>query len=205
MSDSSRVSGVVPTPDDSETQAVVRVPRQEQEHAAETERDNSHITLIDTPLQRVRHPGDLIGLVLAILGIAFVIILAIYANSTAEGVTQDVRAFGSALRRIFALPISVLEAIATLILPALVVTELVIRRAGRQVVESVAAWLVGLGAGWLFVKGIESWASPLLLKGLTVTVDGESLLALSPYVMGLTSFLTTSGRRGRRQIGRAHV
>lgn len=201
MADSSRVSGVVPTPDDSETQAVVRLPREEQAAPAETDQpDNSNITLIDTPLQRVRHPGDLIGLVLAILGIVFVIILAIYANSTAEGVTQDVRAFGSALRRIFALPISVLEAIATLILPALVVTELVIRRAGRQVVESVAAWLVGLGAGWLFVKGIESWASPLLLKGLTVTVDGESLLALSPYVMGLTSFLTTSGRRGRRRM-----
>lgn len=199
MSDSSRVSGVVPTPDDSETQAVVRVPRQEQEHAAETERDNSHITLIDTPLQRVRHPGDLIGLVLAILGIAFVIILAIYANSTAEGVTQDVRAFGSALRRIFALPISVLEAIATLLLPALVVTELVIRRAGRQVVETIGAWLLGLGLGWLFVQGIELWGSPLLIKGLTVRVDGESVLALSPYVMGLTSFLTTAGRRGRRR------
>jgi len=201
MADSSRVSGVVPTPDDSETQAVVRLPREERTASAETdEPDNSNITLIDTPLQRVRHPGDLIGLMLAILGIVFVVVLAIYANSTAEGVTQDVRAFGSALRRIFALPISVLEAIATLILPALVVTELVIRRAGRQVVESVAAWLIGLGAGWLFVKGVELWASPLLLKGLTVTVEGERVLALSPYVMGLTSFLTTSGRRGRRRM-----
>lgn len=201
MADSSRVSGVVPTPDDSETQAVVRLPREERTASAETdEPDNSNITLIDTPLQRVRHPGDLIGLMLAILGIVFVVVLAIYANSTAEGVTQDVRAFGSALRRIFALPISVLEAIATLILPALVVTELVIRRAGRQVVESVAAWLVGLGVGWLFVKGVELWASPLLLKGLTVTVEGERVLALSPYVMGLTSFLTTSGRRGRRRM-----
>lgn len=201
MSESSRVSGAAPTPDDSETQAVVRLPRkEEQSESPRDEPDNSHITVIDTPLQRVRHPADLIGLVLAILGIVFVIVLAIYANSTAEGVTQDVRAFGSALRRIFALPISVLEAIATLLLPALVVTELAIRRAGRQVVEAIGAWLIGLGIGWLFVKGIELWASPLLLKGLTVTVEGERVLALSPYVMGLTSFLTTAGRRGRRRM-----
>src|SRR5690625_5126284 len=114
MADSSRVSGVVPTPDDSETQAVVRLPREEQAAPAETDQpDNSNITLIDTPLQRVRHPGDFIGLVLAILGIVFVIILAIYANSTTEGVTQDVRAFGSAMRRVFGLTVSVLVAIVT--------------------------------------------------------------------------------------------
>jgi len=201
MSDSVGVSGAVPTPDDSETQAVVRLPRKEQSPAPTPEEpDNSDITLIDTPLQRVRHPADLIGLVLAILGIVFVIVLAIYANSTTEGVTQDVRAFGSALRRVFGLPISVLEAIATLLLPALVVTELAIRRAGRQVVESIAAWLIGLGVGWLFVQGIELWASPLLVKSLTVTYEGDRLLALSPYVMGLTSFLTTAGRRGRRRM-----
>src|SRR5690625_4399563 len=126
MADSSLVSGVVTTPDDSQTQRVVGLPREERPASAKTDEPaNSTLTLIDTPLQRVRHPGDLIGLMLAILGIVFVVVLAIYANSTAEGVTQDVRAFGSALRRIFALPISVLEAIATLILPALVVTELV--------------------------------------------------------------------------------
>src|SRR5690625_4857416 len=114
MSDSVGVSGAVPTPDDSETQAVVRLPRQEQSPAPTPEEpDNSEITLIDTPLQRVRHPADLIGLVLAILGIVFVIVLAIYANSTTEGVTQDVRAFGSALRRVFGLTVSVLVAIVT--------------------------------------------------------------------------------------------
>lgn len=200
MSDSSRVSGAVPTPDDSATQAVARVPHEASAaESDDTQPDNANITLIDTPLERVRHPGDLIGLLLALLGVVAVIFLAIYANSTTEGVTEDVRAFGSALRRIFAVPISVLEAIATLLLPALVVTELVIHRAGRQVVETIGAWLIGLGVGWLFVRGVDLWGSPLLLKGLTVRVDGESVLALSPYVMGLTSFLTTAGRRGRRR------
>lgn len=180
----------MPAPDDSDTQNVEQV---------EERSPTDNVTLIDSPRERVRHPGDLLTLIIAVIAVAFVIVVAIYAHSTTAGVTRDVRSFGSALRQFFALPISVLETLATLVLPALVVTELAIRRAGRQVAESIAALLIGIGAGWLFVQGIELWASPTLLRGLTVFAYGEWVLALSPFVMGLTSFLTASGRRGRRR------
>ncbi len=54
-----------------------------------------HVRIVDTPTTRVHHPGDLLALILSALGIAAVCILAVYAQGTTTGVTEDVQGFAS--------------------------------------------------------------------------------------------------------------
>src|SRR5699024_12336893 len=116
MQDSSHDQGSMPVPDDSDTQNVEQVEAGSSQKRSPTD----NVTLIDTPRERVRHPGDLLALIITIAGIAFDIVLAIYAHSTTAGVSRDVRSFGSALRQFSALPRSLLDTLAPMMLPALV-------------------------------------------------------------------------------------
>ena len=122
------------------------------------------VRIVDTPAVRVHHPGDLVGAVLTVLAIGLVLGLAVYAQGTTTGVTEDVQGFNSVVRRILFLPVAVLEGLITFVTPLAVLTELVLRRLVRHAFEAVAAAVVGilvaLLTAWLITEfGIDELQS----------------------------------------------
>ncbi|MFE5292719.1 flippase-like domain-containing protein [Isoptericola sp. NPDC056618] len=160
------------------------------------------VRVVDTPEARVRHPSDMLGMVVSALGVALVLVLSVVAHATTEGVTQDVRTFSSLLARILFIPVALLEGLITLFVPAAVLIELGWRRLGRQVVESICAAALGLVLGVVTALTISRFGSDELMRGLSVFTDGAWQLTIPGYVAAIAGLLTTAGPRTRRRTVR---
>ncbi|MBD8079632.1 flippase-like domain-containing protein [Cellulosimicrobium arenosum] len=167
--------------------------------ARRDEPDAGTVRVVDTAEQRVRHPSDVVNLVLCAIGVAVVMFMTVFAHGTTAGVTQDVQSFSQLLARILIFPVAVLEGLVTLAIPTAVLIELGIRRLGRQVVEAIAAAAVGLLLGVVFVLAVEQWGSPELVRGLSVYSRGEWRLTVPGYVVAIAGLLTAAGTRTRRR------
>lgn len=159
------------------------------------------VLLVDAPQARVRRPGDLLALIASALGIVFVLVLAVYANATTAGVTEDVQsAVADILRQALLLPVTVLEGIVTFFVPIVVLVDRLVRRSWRSALEAavtaaVAALLVVL-ALWL----LDAFAPPSLANGLSITSEGRTVIALNPYVAALSGLLTAVGDRSHSRL-----
>lgn len=159
------------------------------------------VRIVDTPAVRVHHPADLVGLVLAALGIAVVLVLGVYAQGTTSGLTQDVQGFASIVRRILFVPVTVLEGLITFVAPLAVLTELVLRRLLRHAFEAVAAAvggvLMALLATWLITNlGTEELRAPL---SVWVRSELSWVVTIPALLTGTAALLTAAGQRNRRR------
>lgn len=159
----------------------------------------SKVLLVDLPASRVRRPRDLIELILSALGIVMVLVLAVYAHATAIGVTEDVQSAAAVvLRQILLLPVTVLEGIVTFFLPLFVLTMQLVRRRWRPVLEALVAAVIAaaitVGATWL----LDTYGPRALTVGLTITSEGQTVIAMNALVAALAALLTTVGRRDQR-------
>ncbi|MFF2268476.1 flippase-like domain-containing protein [Cellulosimicrobium cellulans] len=161
--------------------------------------DEGTVRVVDTAEQRVRHPIDLVNLVLCAVGVVVVLLMSVYAHGTTAGVAEDVRNFSDLLARILFVPVAVLEGLITLFVPIAVLTELGVRRLGRQVVESIVAAALGLLLGVLAVLALRAWGSDDLIRGLSVYSRGEWQLTIPGYVAAIGGLLTAAGTRTRRR------
>ncbi|WP_435298853.1 lysylphosphatidylglycerol synthase transmembrane domain-containing protein [Timonella sp. A28] len=159
----------------------------------------SGVLVLDDDVTRVRQPRDLMGIGIALLGVVAIMALAAYAQATTIGVQEDVRAVSSLLAKVFIIPVVVLESLITLVIPVAVLTELAIRRMGRQVVEAAAALALGLTLTLLFTQGLNLWASDTLIHGLSNPTSTGWNLTIPGYVAGLCGLLTAAGPRTRRR------
>jgi glycosyltransferase 2 family protein len=162
-------------------------------------RGDQGVQVVDTPTVRVHHPGDLVGAILALLGIGAVLVLAVYAQGTTSGLTEDVRGFATILRRLLFIPVAVLEGLITFIAPLAVLTELALRRLVRQAFEAIAAAVVGtvlaLVAAWIItVAGGDE-----LFAAFSVWTRGERVVTIPALLAGTAALLTASGARNRRR------
>jgi uncharacterized membrane protein YbhN (UPF0104 family)/tRNA A-37 threonylcarbamoyl transferase component Bud32 len=157
------------------------------------------VEILDTPAVRVHHPSDLLGVVLAAVGAVLVLVLATYAQNTTTGVAEDVQGFASILRQLLNVPVAVLEGAVTLLVPVAVLVELAIRRLGRQLIESlvaaVGALLLCLAVSW----AVATFGSTELVGGLSVRLQGESVLTVPGFVGLISGLLTATGPRARRR------
>jgi uncharacterized membrane protein YbhN (UPF0104 family)/tRNA A-37 threonylcarbamoyl transferase component Bud32 len=159
------------------------------------------VLLVDVPEGRVRRPGDLVDLVLSALGIGMVLLLAVYAHGTAQGVTEDVQsAAGHVVRQVLLVPVTVLEGLVTFFLPLLVVALHLLKRRWRSVLEAVGAAVLAGGLAALAIWLLEVFDPPDLSVGLTITVGGERVIALNPFSAALAALLTALGTRARSEI-----
>lgn len=154
------------------------------------------VRVVDIPRTRVRRPVDLMQMVLSAAGIAVVLILSVYARGTTTGVTDDVQsALSSFIRSIVLVPVSVIEGLLVIVLPALVLTERLVRRkfveASGAIVAAVIAYFAAIGAGWL----TENLGSARMLLALQIWRDGELMVAIPPLVTALAALLTVTGTR----------
>ncbi|MGN7701691.1 flippase-like domain-containing protein [Cellulosimicrobium sp. 22601] len=163
--------------------------------------DAGTVRVVDTAEQRVRHPIDLVNLVLCAVGVAVVMLMSVYAHGTTEGVAEDVQNFSDVLARVLFLPVTVLEGLITLFVPLAVLVELGLRRLGRQVVESIVAAALGLLLGVLVVLALRTWGSDELIRGLSAFIDGSWQLTIPDYlyVAAIGGLLTAAGTRTRRR------
>ena len=159
------------------------------------------VRIVDTPAVRVHHPGDLVGAVLTVLAIGLVLGLAVYAQGTTTGVTEDVQGFNSVVRRILFLPVAVLEGLITFVTPLAVLTELVLRRLVRHAFEAVAAAVVGILAALLTAWLITEFGIDELQSSFTVwSRDQRTWVVTIPALMtGTAALLTAAGARNRRR------
>ncbi|GAA1864833.1 lysylphosphatidylglycerol synthase transmembrane domain-containing protein [Myceligenerans crystallogenes] len=165
--------------------------------------DDGMVRVVDTPARRVRHPRDLLGLVGNALGVVLVLVMSVVAHGTTEGVTQDVRSFNDLVAQILFIPVVVLQGVLAVVGPLAVLTELGVRRHGRQVVESIVACVGGLVIGILFGLSIRHLGSDELVRGLSVWVLGRGFeLTIPTYAVALTALLTVAGPATRRRTVR---
>ncbi|MFJ2298644.1 flippase-like domain-containing protein [Oerskovia paurometabola] len=157
------------------------------------------VMVVDTPESRVRHPSDLVGIVLCALGVALVMFMSVYAHGTTAGVAEDVQGFSDLLARILFIPVAVLEGLVTLAIPTAVLIELGIRKLGRQVVESIAAAALGMILGIAVTYSVLTFGSDDLVQGLSVRIRGEWQLSIPGYVAAISGLLTAAGPRTRRR------
>ncbi|MCL3861614.1 flippase-like domain-containing protein [Actinotalea sp. K2] len=157
------------------------------------------VQIIDTPAMRVHHPADLMGLVLACVGIAVVVLLAAYATGTTTGVTEDVQGFAVALRRILFLPIAVLEALITILAPIAVLTELVLRRLVRHALEAVVAGVIGILVALLTAWLITNLGVSDMVWSFSVRINQEWMVTIPALLSGMAALLTAAGARNRRR------
>ncbi|GAA2530412.1 lysylphosphatidylglycerol synthase transmembrane domain-containing protein [Rarobacter incanus] len=149
--------------------------------------------------RRVRHPRDLVAIVLAVLGSALVLMLAVFAHETAAGIADDVRQVSTVFTQVLSIPVRVMEFFLIVAAPIAVLIELMIGRAFRQAAFTLVASLAGsaLGIGTVFL--LDSFASRNMLIGLSVWSHGSLTLTVPVYVAALSALLTMAGPRTRRK------
>lgn len=152
------------------------------------------------PTARVRRPADLVRLVLALATVAGVLVLAVYARSTTQAVTEDVQtAVGSVVRAVLLVPVTVLEGLLTFFVPLIVVLTAIFRRAYRRAAEIVLAAAVAVVVAQAALWLTNQFAPVALAVGLTLTPSGAVEVAMDPYVAALTALLTTAGDANRHR------
>ncbi|HEY8718098.1 lysylphosphatidylglycerol synthase transmembrane domain-containing protein [Pengzhenrongella sp.] len=157
------------------------------------------VQIVDTPTLRVHNSGDLLGVVLSTLGIATVMLLAVYAQRTTAGAAQDVQGFDSLVHRILIFPVAVLEGFVTIFAPVAVLAELAIRRLGRQILEVTAGAVVALLLCALATSAIGAFGSAELVRALSILRDGGLTLSIPSSLAALAGLLTAAGPRARRR------
>lgn len=157
------------------------------------------VEILDTPAERVHHPADLVAVVLSALGIALVVVIAVYARGTTSGVTEDVQDFESLVQRLLIVPVAVLEGLITTLVPLAVLAELVWRRLVRHSIEAVLAaglaFAAAIAAAWL----VTTFGVPELRSSFSVWADGERSVIIPGTLSGTAALLTVAGARGRRK------
>lgn len=161
------------------------------------------VRVVDTPEDRVRHPRALVWMIGCALCIAGVMVLSVVAHGTTEGVTEDVRSFSDLLAAILFVPVAVLQGLVSLFAPVAVMIELGVRRLGRQIVESIAAGIIGLLLGVLTTVLVRHLGSAELVRGMSVWERGTGyVLTIPEYAVALTAMLTVAGPATRRRTVR---
>ncbi|GAA2240264.1 lysylphosphatidylglycerol synthase transmembrane domain-containing protein [Rarobacter faecitabidus] len=155
----------------------------------------------DTPTQ-LRHPRDVLGIVLCAAGIALMFVLAVYAHGTTQGIAEDVRDASTPIMRMLSIPVRLLELTVIIGGPIAVLGELLFGRAIRQAALSLMATLVGAAAGIAAIWAVTEFASTQMLIGLSVFQNGARIVAIPVYVASLCAMLTMAGPRMRRRTVR---
>lgn len=159
------------------------------------------VRVVDIPEPRLHHPSNVLKMVTAALGIALVLLIAVYARSTTVAVGEDFRELTGPLAAIFAVPVNVLAGLLSTVVPVAVLIELAIRRQVRLLVEcfgaAVVAFLVAWGVAWL----VNTVGSVELLEGLSVLDPAQPSgwrMTIPAYLATISAMLIVAGPSARR-------
>ncbi|WP_062382947.1 lysylphosphatidylglycerol synthase transmembrane domain-containing protein [Demequina iriomotensis] len=166
----------------------------------ETSVDAPAVRIVDEPETRVRRFTDVIAMLATVLGIAGVLLVGEFLIGTTEGLTQDIASISPILQRLLVAPVNLFTAILAVIIPAIMIIDLLIRREPRRLIEALAAGVLGVILTLIAALLLLNFASDELASSLTPrTYD---TLQLPAYVTAISGLLTAAGRRSaRRSLG----
>lgn len=158
------------------------------------------VEVVDIPAHRLRRPSDLVTLTASALAIGLVLLLSVYAHRTTDAVTEDVQsALSGALARVLIVPLNLIEGLAVLVLPTIVLGIRLWHLQVRVVVEALAAavlaGLIAAGTVW----ALDNVGPDALAAGLQVGFGSQRLVTIPPYAAAVSALLTAVGARDRRR------
>ncbi|WP_350258127.1 lysylphosphatidylglycerol synthase transmembrane domain-containing protein [Scrofimicrobium sp. R131] len=146
---------------------------------------------------RQRRPEDLYEAGANLLGIALVLLLGVYAHSTTLGVTEDVRvAFGSVIRQLLLVPVSVIQGLFVILAPTAVIFALARRGRIRSILAVLVTGAVTAILGWLISMLIPHLPVPLV-DSLLVNTPSGAVTSVDVVIMVLVAALTVAGDGSR--------
>lgn len=157
------------------------------------------VTVIDTPETRIHRVADLISLLGVAIGIVVVLLLGSYASGTTRGITADVHEISGVLQRVLIAPVNLFSGIVTLIIPAVVVTELAMRREPRRILEAMVAAAFGFALTLISAFIVTEFAPDDVVGALSIGFGDDAAVTLPAYIAGVAALLTVAGRRGSRR------
>jgi len=156
--------------------------------------------VIDSPLTRVHRFGDVLEMLATGVGILLVLLIAAYAQATSEGITQDIQGISPLLQRLLIAPVNIFSGVVTIVIPAVIIVALFVRKEPRRVLESIGAAVGGLLLAVVATVLISSYGSDGLIHSLSVpTGDNEVSLQIPAYIAAVAAMLTAAGRRSTRR------
>ncbi|SEJ58978.1 lysylphosphatidylglycerol synthase transmembrane domain-containing protein [Demequina mangrovi] len=162
--------------------------------------DAPTVRIVDEPETRVRRFTDVVGIIATVVGLAVTLLIGEFLLSTTEGLTQDIASISPFLQRLLVAPVNLFTAILAIIIPAIMVIDLLVRREPRRLIESLAASVLAVIFTLIAAFLLITFATEELASSLTPrTYD---TLQLPAYVAAISALLTAAGRRSaRRSIG----
>lgn len=154
------------------------------------------VHLVDVEEGHIRRAGDLVALVLSALGMGLVLLLAVFGQGTATGVTEDVQdVVNLTARQVLLLPVTVMEGLVIFLVPVSLAFSLLSRRQWRVVLQAVLAAVAASILAWLAARAVDLLdpTNPLAV-GLTRNTLGFRVPAFSPFVSSIAALLTVAGR-----------
>ncbi|WP_061963286.1 lysylphosphatidylglycerol synthase transmembrane domain-containing protein [Demequina aurantiaca] len=168
---------------------------------AENTVDAPTVQIIDTPEVRVHRFSDLLASLAAVLGVVLVLLIGAFAHETTIGLSEDISGFSAFLQRLLVAPVNVFSGIVTLVVPALVLGELALRKEPRRMLEVLGAAVLAFIATVIATATTEHWGATELLDSLSVPGAGGVMeVQLPAYISAVAAMLTAAGRRTDRKM-----
>ena len=139
-------------------------------------------------LKSVRRPADLLRLVLVVVAAVLTLAIAYFASNTASGIGADVTDALQSLPGWLLLPISLVSGLGILILPVGVAIDLLARRRGRQLVDSLGASVLAI----LLVAGLAWAAQRYAPDSLWRALSGDAERSANPFYPLLAAIIAFS-------------
>lgn len=159
------------------------------------------VQIIDEPVVRVHRFSDLVATLATVIGIVLVLVIGSFAHETTLGLSEDISGFSKFLQRLLVAPVNVFSGIITLVVPALVIGELAVRKEPRRILEVIGASILALVVTLIATWTTETWGSEELLASLSARgLDGIVAVQLPAYISGVAAMLTAAGRRSDRKV-----
>jgi len=144
------------------------------------------------PDKRLRRPGDLARGALALVIIAIVGLLAYVAQSTTSGIDQDITAGASRLPTFLILIANLVSGFGALVFPLVAGVDLVIRKRGRQLIESIGGLLITMLTLSLASWSLVRFGSDRLIMAFAGTKNHSTAVPFNILIGGLASLTTVA-------------
>lgn len=165
---------------------------------------NRTVHLVDVEEGHIRRAGDLVALVLSAVGVGLVLLVAVYGQGTAAGVTEDVQeVVNRTARQILLLPVTAMESLVVFLVPVSLAFSLLSKRRWRLVLQAVLAAVLASAVAWAGSELVDLLpATNPLAVGLTRNTLGFRVPAFSPFVGAIAGLLTVAGRGSSSRLVR---
>ena len=143
---------------------------------------------------RLRRPRDLVGSLLAIIVALAVVVVAVAAQATTVAIDDDLASAQRALPAFIWGALSALAGLGLVLLPLVSAVSMLIRRRGRQLLESVGSLTLTVIALTLLSTVIREYGNEALYRAMTGSIPGSNVPAYptNPLLGGMVAFATTA-------------